>query len=120
MSFGDAVSGFYSNYFNFSTRTSRSGYWWAALWQFIAIGIALVLVAIAPTLGAIAYFLVALGHFIPSLAVTVRRLHDTSRSGWWILIAFVPLVGPIVLLVFTVTASTDGENGWGATDAKAM
>jgi uncharacterized membrane protein YhaH (DUF805 family) len=51
--------------------------------------------------------------FIPSLAVTVRRLHDTDRSGWWMLIAFVPCVGAIVLLVFTLSDSTPGENQYG-------
>jgi len=46
-----------------------------------------------------------LATLLPSLAVTVRRLHDTSRSGWWILLNFVPLVGPLILLVFLVQDS---------------
>lgn len=51
--------------------------------------------------------------FIPSLAVTVRRLHDTDRSGWWMLINFAPCVGVIVLLVFLLGDSTPSENRYG-------
>ncbi len=50
---------------------------------------------------------------IPTLAVAVRRLHDTDRSGWWILISLVPLIGSIVLLVFYVMDSTPGQNRFG-------
>jgi uncharacterized membrane protein YhaH (DUF805 family) len=51
---------------------------------------------------------------IPALSVSVRRLHDTSRSGWWLLIGLVPLIGAIVVLVFTVQDSTPGGNDFGA------
>ena len=57
--------------------------------------------------------LLAIGLFLPSLAVTVRRLHDTDRSGWWVLIAFVPSVGVIVLLVFMCLAGTSGGYPYG-------
>jgi uncharacterized membrane protein YhaH (DUF805 family) len=117
MSFGQAISLFYSNYFNFSTRTSRSGYWWVTLWQIIVMAIGGVLMTVAPALGAIIYFGAAAVHFIPGIAISSRRLHDTSRSGWWILIGFVPLVGPIIILIFMLTGSTPGENDWGVTDA---
>ncbi len=50
---------------------------------------------------------------IPGLAVSIRRLHDISKSGWWLLIAFVPLIGGIVLLIFMVTDSTPGNNQYG-------
>ncbi|MDO5639496.1 MAG: DUF805 domain-containing protein [Neisseria sp.] len=49
----------------------------------------------------------------PSLAVLVRRLHDTDRSGWWVLIGLIPFVGSIVLLVFSVLDGTDGSNRFG-------
>ena len=55
----------------------------------------------------------ALAVLLPSLAVTARRLHDTGRSGWWILIGFVPLVGWIVLIVFLVKRSDPGDNEYG-------
>ena len=51
--------------------------------------------------------------FIPALAVVIRRLHDTDRSGWWILISLVPLIGPIVLLVFCCIDGTRGPNRFG-------
>ncbi|HEX7380625.1 MAG TPA: DUF805 domain-containing protein, partial [Nevskiaceae bacterium] len=57
--------------------------------------------------------LFVLATFIPSWAVCVRRLHDTNRSGWWVLISLVPLVGWIVLLIFTVQDGTRGDNRFG-------
>ena len=54
-----------------------------------------------------------LGLIIPSLAVTVRRLHDTDRSGWWIFISLVPFVGGIILLIFEVLDGTPGPNKFG-------
>ncbi|MBR5494785.1 MAG: DUF805 domain-containing protein, partial [Psychrobacter sp.] len=57
--------------------------------------------------------LVMLGLFIPSLAVTVRRLHDTSRSGWWFLISLIPLIGSIILLIFLATETKFETNQWG-------
>jgi uncharacterized membrane protein YhaH (DUF805 family) len=57
--------------------------------------------------------LFTLATFIPSLAVAVRRLHDTNRSGWWYLLIFVPLIGAIVLLVWFCTAGTPGPNDYG-------
>ena len=55
---------------------------------------------------------------VPYLAVIFRRLHDTERSGWWILIAFIPIVGVLVLLVFLILQGTEGENRYGP-DPKA-
>lgn len=55
----------------------------------------------------------ALGTFIPSLAVAIRRLHDTDRSGWWMLLCFLPLIGGIVLLVFMIQSGTRGPNRFG-------
>jgi uncharacterized membrane protein YhaH (DUF805 family) len=51
--------------------------------------------------------------FIPSIAVSIRRLHDTDRSGWWLLVAFVPVIGIIVLIVFMVQDSKPGQNQYG-------
>ena len=64
------------------------------------------------------YGLAALALIIPGLAVTVRRLHDTDRSGWTILLGLIPLVGPILLLVFYCTEGTPGPNRFGE-DPKA-
>jgi uncharacterized membrane protein YhaH (DUF805 family) len=56
---------------------------------------------------------------IPGIAVSVRRLHDNSRSGWWFLIALVPLIGGIVLLVFMVQDSKSGQNQFGSNPKEA-
>ena len=55
----------------------------------------------------------ALATIVPALAVLIRRLHDTDKSGWWVLIGLVPFVGGIVLLVFTLQDSTPGDNKHG-------
>lgn len=57
--------------------------------------------------------LYGLAVLIPGIAVSVRRLHDTDRTGWWLLIVFIPLIGAIVLLVFMVQDSQPGENQYG-------
>jgi uncharacterized membrane protein YhaH (DUF805 family) len=64
--------------------------------------------------------LYTLAVLIPSMAVPVRRLHDTNRSGWWLLISLVPLVGAIVLLVFLVLDSHPGENQYGSNPKTAI
>ena len=62
--------------------------------------------------------LLSLALFVPGLAVTIRRLHDTGRSGWWTLIAFIPFVGALVLLYFMVLEGVSGPNEYGP-DPKA-
>ena len=57
---------------------------------------------------------------IPAFAVSVRRLHDTDRSGWWMLIVMIPLVGPIVFLIFACTDSTQGNNKYGPQPKKVF
>ena len=128
MFFVTAVRTVLGKYATFSGRARRSEYWWWALAQGLVIGIpyviALVIVGVAsadpdtveppPAFLALSgvVLLLALALFLPSLAVTVRRLHDTGRTGWWYLISLVPF-GGIVLLVFSVLDSTPGDNAWG-------
>jgi len=98
MSFGEAIRDGFTKYATFSGRSSRSAYWWWILFYvLVAIGVS-ILDAAAGT-GVIA-IIVGLGFFLPNLAVLVRRLHDTDRSGWWVLIGLIPLIGAIVLIVF--------------------
>jgi len=103
----EAVKAVFSKYATFEGRARRSEYWWFALFSFI---IALILNFIGPVLGGI-WSLVAL---LPSLAVGARRLHDIDRSGWWLLIGFIPLIGLIVLIVFFVKPGQTGANRFGA------
>ena len=111
MSFTDAIRDGFSNYVTFSGRSSRSAYWW---WYLFGILVLVVSLAIDYALGAggILYVLVALAMLLPNLAVLVRRLHDAGHSGWWVLIGLLPLIGAIVLLVFTLQGS-DQPNQWG-------
>lgn len=99
----------------FNGRARRKEYWYFVLFNFL---IALVLGFIDGILGLVAEGsgfgllggLYTLAVFIPSLAVAIRRLHDTGRSGWWLLISLIPLVGAIILLVFLVSDSQPGRN----------
>ncbi|MGP9689210.1 DUF805 domain-containing protein [Psychrobacter sp. AOP22-C1-C5] len=101
------------NYVNFSGRARRKEYWYFLLMQIILIIIAMVLDTIIfdSEIG-LFYLVVALGLFLPGVAVTIRRLHDTSHSGWWFLISLVPLIG-IVLIVFLVRETKFETNQWG-------
>ncbi|QHT63069.1 DUF805 domain-containing protein [Paenibacillus lycopersici] len=100
------------NYVNFSGRARRTEYWMYVLFSFMAS----VLLAIADAMlgaGRLLSMLYSLAVLLPSLAVVVRRLHDTGRSGWWYFIILIPIVGAIVLLVFLLLDSEPGMNRYG-------
>jgi len=116
-------------YADFSGRSRRKEYWMFTLLiiliEVVMIGWILAAAAGAQgqmtamvTLPFVLLMIVGLALVIPSLAVTVRRLHDLDKSGWYYFIAFVPLVGAIVLLVFMCTDGTPGPNRYGE-DPKA-
>jgi uncharacterized membrane protein YhaH (DUF805 family) len=107
------------NYAVFSGRSRRSEYWYFGLFYLISYGVAAIVDVMAGTFdraSGIGVFtgILTLAFLIPSLSVTVRRLHDTGRTGWWLLIAFVPVVGAIILLVFLAQDSAAGANRFGA------
>ena len=102
----------------FSGRAQRAEYWFFVLFNIIISIVLGVLDGVLGTMNAEAGIgllggLYSLAVLIPSIAVGVRRLHDTGRSGWWLLIAFVPLIGAIVLIVFFVMDSQPGSNEHG-------
>jgi uncharacterized membrane protein YhaH (DUF805 family) len=113
-------------YAKFDGRAGRAEFWWfalatwllfAALWIVTLIGF-----AIASALGwllIIATIGLSLAIIIPSIAVAIRRLHDTNKSGWWLLISFIPF-GGIVLLVFYAMEGTNGPNDHGAAAEPAV
>lgn len=110
--FMTAIKTVTGKYADFSGRARRSEYWFWSLALILVYIVGLILTAIAKpffVLLIIAYLAV----LVPSLAVAVRRLHDTGKSGWFVLIGLVPLVGGIVMLVFTVMDSTPGDNQYG-------
>ncbi|SNS46807.1 Uncharacterized membrane protein YhaH, DUF805 family [Sphingomonas laterariae] len=120
-------------YAQFSGRSRRKEYWMFVLLVFIIYVIAMFLDSmlgfgttsryadLSDTSAAVGFnsqggiltAIAMLALFLPSLAVGVRRLHDTDRSGWWILIGLVPIIGTIVLLVFYCTDGTKGPNRFG-------
>jgi uncharacterized membrane protein YhaH (DUF805 family) len=117
MSFQDAVrTCLTQRYADFSSRARRSEYWWFFLFTVLVGAVASVIDSMLGTRygsgTGLVQVVVQLALLIPGIAVGVRRLHDTGRSGWWLLIALVPLVGLIVLLVFFVQDS-QGENQFG-------
>jgi uncharacterized membrane protein YhaH (DUF805 family) len=105
------------NYAVFSGRARRKEYWMFVLFNFIfyvALTIIDVITGMYSDIGlGVLSGIYSLALFIPALAVAVRRLHDTNRSGWWLFIALVPFVGAIILLVFLATDSQPGENQYG-------
>ncbi|WP_406398386.1 DUF805 domain-containing protein [Streptomyces sp. NBC_00879] len=101
----------------FSGRARRQEYWMFALFNII---ISAVLAVLDKVLGtSFLQPIYAVGVLLPALGVTIRRLHDTDRSGWWILIALIPLVGFIILIVFLATEGKRHENAHGP-DPKAV
>ena len=115
-------------YAQFQGRSRRSEFWYFYLFYTLIVMVllipALALLALganshnslATGLGGLLYlliFVLSLAGLVPCLAVTVRRLHDIGRSGWFYFISFVPLVGPVILLVFLCTDSQPGDNLYG-------
>lgn len=109
--------GVLKKYAVFEGRARRAEYWYFVLFNFIAAVILAILDHMLGTLTAtgmgIFGLIYGLAVIMPGIAVSVRRLHDTDRSGWWMFLFLIPLLGPLVLLVFMVLDSTPGENRFG-------
>ena len=121
MGFSDAVQNvLMNNYANLNGRASRSEYWWFVLFNFI---VNIVTFVIDLTLGSMITYdmgyvgLIAfLALLLPSISVSVRRLHDIGKSGWWILLAIIPIVnfiGIFVIIVFTIMEGEEQPNQYG-------
>lgn len=100
-----------SRYVDFSGRTSVGGFWrFVALNFLVALGLALL--GWVSSIFFVLYTVYVLAMLLPSLAIAVRRLHDIGKSGWFILMGLIPLVGFIILIVFYVQPS-EGPNQFG-------
>lgn len=113
-----------SRYAKFDGRASRSEYWYFILFYLIlSFIVALIdtfvlnpMMGVTPVdsaQGGILQIIVALALLVPSIALAIRRLHDTGKSGWWLLIALIPVIGALVLLYFYVVDSESGTNRFG-------
>jgi uncharacterized membrane protein YhaH (DUF805 family) len=108
----------WKKYAVFGGRARRKEYWFFVLFNIIAIFILAFIDALSGTISQEAGVgllsgIYSLAVLIPSIAVAVRRLHDTDRVGWWVLIGLIPLIGAIVLIIFFVLDSTPGDNRFG-------
>ena len=122
---GEAARSVLSQFATFTGRASRSDYWWwvlAYVLALFAIGLVDTFV-IAPSLGfnitdenagQPLSMLFVLAMFLPNLAVSVRRLHDLNKSGWWLLLGLLPVVGVLVLLYWIIQSGTEGSNEFGS------
>jgi len=97
------------NYANFSGRATRPEYWWF----FLANLILSVVLGFLPFIGNV----YSLATLLPGIAVAMRRLHDTGRSGWWLLLVLIPIVGWIIVIVWLATPGNPGVNEHGAPPA---
>jgi uncharacterized membrane protein YhaH (DUF805 family) len=100
-------------YAKFDGRAGRAEFWWFALANFI------IMIALAILTGILSIFWIiyigyAIAVIIPSIGVAIRRLHDTNKSGWFILLGLIPFVGFIILIVFYAMEGTNGPNDHGA------
>jgi uncharacterized membrane protein YhaH (DUF805 family) len=105
-------------YADFDGRSRRKEYWYFMLFNSLVVILFTVVDFVTGTLlldagAGMLSGLYGLAVMIPSTAVLIRRLHDTDRSGWWLFIAFVPLIGAITLFVFTIQDSDAGPNQYG-------
>ena len=126
MTLMQSISTCFSKYITFNGRAQRSEFWWFVL--FIVIG-SVIAGSIDSTifgkntfmLGETNFYfrtgffgmIFSLGTFLPTWTVEVRRLHDIGKSGWWILLGLIPVIGFIILLVWMISKGTSGNNAYG-------
>ncbi len=118
---GRAVLSVLSRYAVFSGRARRPEFWWWVAFMLLLLNTMWLIdfFVVMPLLGATdeqrmtgepLSFLVALAMLLPSLSVGVRRLHDTNRSGWWLLTGLIPVVGTLLLLYFFLQPTASGDD----------
>jgi uncharacterized membrane protein YhaH (DUF805 family) len=110
--FGEAVSGAFRNIFTYSGRASRSAYWWFVLFNVI-VNIVLDFVERIGAIGVVIGAIVGIVMFFTALALAARRLHDSGRSGFWLFLILLPVIGWIWLLVYYLLPGTPGPNKFG-------
>ena len=110
INFFNAIKICFQKFFVFTNRASRSEYWWFILFYIISATIP----TFVPNENVVVFgYIMSFLLFIPSIAVTVRRLHDINKSGWFIFISLIPILGSIIVLVMTIEKGTLGKNRFG-------
>ena len=111
MSFPQPIEAGFKNYVDFNGRAVRSEYWYWVLFTLLG---QIVLMIVDRVIGiSLLTVLFALATLLPGLAVSVRRLHDLDKSGWFLLLVLIPVVGAIILLVWACKEGTPGPNRFG-------
>lgn len=115
MGFVDAIESGFRKYFQFSGRASRSEFWYWVLFNIlggIVIGFFDAFILRMPQLRPLG-IIFSLTMIIPNISVTIRRLHDINRSGWWQLLSFIPIIGWIFLIKWDCTKGDENTNRFG-------
>jgi uncharacterized membrane protein YhaH (DUF805 family) len=125
MNFFEAISSGFRNYVNFSGRAVRSEFWYWTLFTFVLVGVLGIIDQMlnpGVRMGAFSVLngLVGLALILPSLAVSIRRLHDIDRTGWWVLLGFLPVIGTLVLIYWACQRGTPGANRFGPDPMPAL
>jgi uncharacterized membrane protein YhaH (DUF805 family) len=110
--FGAAIALCFHKYRMFRGRARRPEFWWWVLFR-VLMSIAAIILDHTLFRTGVLNGVTSLILLLPTLAVTVRRLHDIDRSGWWILILVIPIIGEILLVIMTCMRGTDGPNRFG-------
>lgn len=118
VNFKDSLPLFFKNYVNFQERSSRGAFWWLVLWMLIlgfAIGLveAMLMPGLGPTDTGPLSSLFNLATLLPGIAITVRRLHDIGKSGWWILLTLT-IIGIVLLIYWYCQPGQRADNTYGA------
>ena len=108
MNFKESIKICYSKFFDFSGRASKSEFWWFQLYCIIIYLLQFVFQGDLQVL----FSIIVIANLIPVYAAGVRRIHDSNKSGWWMLIGFIPLIG-LYLIVLLVQDGTKGKNRFG-------
>lgn len=114
MSFSDAVRACLAKYATFTGRAARAEFWWWVGFYMLGTAVAVLFDgATFPLSAGMSSLLFSLAVILPSLAVAARRLHDIGKSGWWILLWLLPVIGPVILIYWWACRGEEGANDHG-------
>tara|TARA_B100000941_G_C28061555_1_gene329477 strand:- start:27 stop:368 length:342 start_codon:yes stop_codon:yes gene_type:complete len=113
MNFTESIQTCYKKFFDFSGRASKSEYWWFQLFQIIIYALSFIFQGDL----ALLFSIVIIANLIPIYAAAVRRIHDSNKSGWFVLLSFIPIIG-LYVIVLLVQDGSKGKNRFGAKPKK--